>query len=453
MDTPSSHASPGARLPLEHLDLEPGQIESHFRWARRQGHPQYLWPALHPGMWRGGLREIERVTTAVLRGEGRPVHLDLPVRVRAGSSAPAGGSLTPARALGIAAFTSGLGPLLGHWIEAGVVTADAQATSLLRLHLDHGRRRWERLHGELDRVCECLGSVGATPIVLKGIHTAHYFPDPAVRPMADIDLLVDASRMEDAMNALVAAGYQGGPADRSLRPFKGEWTPPGSSAVLRSIELTHVDNPLTIDLHSSLDRRMFGIRTIPFDSERRTHLVETADESGPGPVLAQPLLTAFLAVHSAHGFHQLPMLRLVELVLVMGRDRAEKKLDWGALAALLDRIGATRFVYPPFLLAEKLVPGSVDPLLLSHLAASAPRGVRRLADRMSPSDAQRMRGVSIGERFMWAEGPREMLKRALDVVAPEWVFGDRVRLGRIHGERLMRILRGRVSLRADPPEL
>lgn len=71
---------------------------------------------------------------------------------------------------------------------------------------------------ELAETCAILESQGFAPIALKGAWlAAHAYPDPAQRPMRDLDLLVAPEVVIPAFEALLAAGYvQAGPAEMSL---------------------------------------------------------------------------------------------------------------------------------------------------------------------------------------------------------------------------------------------
>src|SRR5262245_9817695 len=110
-------------------------LRERLRWARAQGHPLYIWPEVSPAEWQRALLEIERITANVLRG-------DTAVNLSADDDATL-------RALTVAAFTSGMGPLLGWWVERGTLRTGQQARELLRLHLGHGRARTDAMHKAL----------------------------------------------------------------------------------------------------------------------------------------------------------------------------------------------------------------------------------------------------------------------------------------------------------------
>ncbi|HEX7049398.1 MAG TPA: nucleotidyltransferase family protein [Longimicrobiales bacterium] len=420
-------------LSVDALDLAPEAIAARFRWARERGHPAWLWPEISVVAWRAALDAIERVATELLTDPRAEARLALP---STGSEA--------VRALGVAAYTSGLGPLLGYWIETDRLAADADAAALLHVHLVHGRGRAERFRRELRRTLDVLAAAEIHAVVLKGAHTAYsHFPEPGLRPAADIDLAVEPRQVDGAERALAAAGY----AITRRQPWlrRSDWVPPGAPTRLRSLEVIHADDPYTIDLHASLDRDFFGIRTVR---------PGTADEESTNPwpsfhpaarVLRQPLLAAFLAIHASEGLHNLTLLRLTELVLVLRKDSAAGRLRWDDLTGLLEDAGALRFACPALILAERLAPGTVAPGLLSAVADAAPPRMARLLATLRPAGAQRVDRLSLGERFLWASGPIEHLRRAVHMIWPTSIRGSFGKVRHIYGERLYRLLRGRVA--------
>lgn len=421
------------------LDLTPELIRERLRWARRQGHPFHLWPDMSVGEWRASLREIHRVTTHVLAGDSTTVpELSIPADTRK---------------MGVAAFTSGMGALLGYWIEAGKLAAPPGVSDLLSLHLRHGRERARLLTDELGKAVELLVAVGIDPIVIKGAHTAHvYFPDPGTRPASDLDLVIGLDEVGEASRVLREGGYV--ETHRQSRPRKSDWVPPGASTTIRSLEVTHRDNPVTIDLHTTLDRNFFGRGIVslgPVDgSSTRRHLLEISG-GRPGGVgvriLQQPLLAASLAAHASEKLHNLSMIRLVELVLVLRRDLAQGELVWADLCSMLERADAMRFVYPAFEMAERLVPGTLEPVFHARLAEAAPPRMRRVLADVQPFNAHRFEVLALDERFMWARGLVEHVRGVVQLLWPSSVGGSLRVLFRMYANRLRRVVRGRISIR------
>src|ERR1041385_3962778 len=232
---------------MSELAVDNGMIpqrEIQARLARYAAtkHARDLWPEVSPSAFRAAQEEIARVARAVLTDARSPVHFEVPPG-------------TDTRACGVAAFAAGMGPVLGFWCETGRVAAPPAVADLLATHLDHGRRRAARLRQELERVLVPLADRGIEVCVLKGMDTGYrYFPDPGTRPTADIDLLV---RPEDARGAGHVLRDLGFLEDASsVQQERGHWTPPEPQAV-RSLELTHAEDPWSVDLHASLDRTPF----------------------------------------------------------------------------------------------------------------------------------------------------------------------------------------------------
>lgn len=445
----------GPAVPAFDVEMSAAEIESRIRWARNQGHMAYLWPDVPVNAWRACLREIERVTRVILSADVAAdatmptTHPDWPA-----TTWPAHGVLGPpvdlvpppgadAQAMGIAAFTSGMGPLLGWWCETGRLSAPPDLETLLGLHLTHGRERASRMARALADTLELLGTQGIAAVLIKSAHTGRtFFAEPALRPAADIDLVIEPGRMSQAERLLASAGYQ----LRKLkhRPRKSDWVPPGVSETLRSVLLSHGRNPFSIELHDSLDRNFYGVRTLRLarPGPDNTRSLPEIHELAYG--LERPWLTALLAAHASEELHQLQLVRIVELVQVLRRHTTA---DWAALLGLIRQTEAARFVYPAFELAEQLVPGIVEAQARAEFADAATPRMRRVLERLGPATAMRLEGISLDERFLWARGPAETLRRLAHMLWPN--RGENRSLGMIYGDRLRRLVRGRVRFRAD----
>ena len=353
------------------------------------------WPDIPVKAFRAAEEEVARVARAALGDAPGTATLNTPPG-------------TDARTLGIAAFAGGMGALLGYWCETGRVAAEPPVRDVFATHLDHGRRRTARLREALERVLVPLTERGVEVYVLKGMHTGYrYFPAPGTRTMGDIDLLVRPDDWDATRAVLEVQGFveRGDPGQAA----KTVWTPPDTGRV-RSLEFLHAENPWSLDLHRSLDR-------FPFEG-LRTNLGSPAPGDGdvwdefcrPVRVLRQPLLFAYLAVHASSHFYSIMQSRLVELILVARRDLAGRPDVWQALDQLVARTGTGRFVFPALDLAERLVPGTIDPLLLEHVTAAAPARLRRLVRTTTPASAQRLHPFpGLRERFVWVASCREAL--------------------------------------------
>jgi len=371
---------------------------------RRTGDLDLLWPDL-PGVdRRRAMAGIKAVVHSMLGGESR-----LPVLAAADAH--------EARVLGVAAFTSGMGSLLGWWIEEGRVEASPPARELLGVHLRHGRRRSALLREQASRIARGMHASGLRPILLKGLHTGgEFFPHPSTRPAADIDILV--SPTDRARGGAVLADLGFTEVLRSVFGKRSEWSPSGSSPKMHSLELDHADNPWGVDLHETLGRWYFrGIRRElgwePFDTMRFT---DVCGESVR--VLDQPYLTAFLALHAGYDLARVLLVRLFELVLVIRDDTERGRLDWGDLASLIERAALGRFVYPALVLAEELAPGTVEAGLLRRIARDVSPRMHRVLDAVRRAEMGPLNEVSLDVKLAWAVGGKELLMNLSDILVP-----------------------------------
>jgi hypothetical protein len=398
------------------------EVRRRFAWARRQGRPAWLWPEAPIEAWRDALRAIEDVTVALLAGEQR-----------------AGLEGEP-EAIGLAGYTSGMGPLLGLWLERGRLRASGPVAAILSRQLMHNRIRAARMEAAAAEIIGRLADKGVEALVLKGAHTGPaYFPEPGARPASDIDLLVAAGDV-----AVTEAVMQGcGLALKGRNQWESNWARPSARPEPRSLTYVHAEDPWSVDLHRALNITV-GEGTPLAALDRGAPLASrgrwTVDPRAG--VLDQPLLLLHLAAHAGAGWQNLTLLRQVELVLVIRADLAAGRLSWDGFVEVGARTGALSYAYPALALAEKLAPGVVPVEVLGQCAARAPKAVRRALERLTPATAQRIDRNSVGEHFMWAEGWRGRLRLLASDILPAVRWPE---FRRIYEERAWRLIRGRVS--------
>ena len=399
------------------------EVRQRFVWARRQGRPAWLWPDMPIDAWRSAMDRIGSAAGAILSGAAG-VGLD-----------------GEPEAIGLAGYTSGMGPLLGLWLEQGRLKAGKPVAEVLARHLAHNRLRSARMAEAAALVVGRLADRGIGTVVLKGVHTgAVYFPEAGARPASDIDLLVAPG--DEAMAEAVMRSC--GLAFKGRNHWESDWALPGVRPEPRSLTYVHADDLWSIDLHSALK----------ISAGEGTPVAEL-DLAGPtagcglwpvdtrAGVLGQPLLLIHLAAHAGAGWQSLTLLRLVELVLVIRQDVAAGALSWDAFLDVGARTGALSYAYPALHLAEKLAPGVVPGDVLDHCVAKVPGVVRDTLERLTPATAQRIDRNSVGEHFMWAQGWQDRLRQlALDIQLRGRSWPE---LRRVYEERAWRLIRGRVS--------
>jgi hypothetical protein len=416
-------------------ELDPAEALRRFEWARRRGHPLYVWPEVAIEDWVASCRAVERALTAGLADPGGRVAV----------VAPAG-----PLALGVAAYTTGCGAILGRWLERGCASARPDTAAILEDHLRHGRKRARRLADLLRHVAEVFRGAEVEAVLIKGGQTAAtLFDEPALRPMADLDLLVAPGELTVAEEALRAVGFTR--TVRQTRPVRSSWRPPGDDGMLRSVHVPHAGNPVSVDLHFSLARDFYGVGRIdpgrpePFDLVP----VPGAPEGVHG--LDDTMLFVVLAAHASEDLHNLQLVRLAELALV-GRRIGERD-RWGSVLERIGAAGSPHLLYPALALADRLAPGALAPDLVAWARSTAPAVMRRVVDELTPGTAQRLDRLRLVERFMWARTPGDVVRRLGHMMAPASAGGSLRSLAAVYRDRAYRVIRGRVGLSGASREL
>lgn len=412
-----------AQLPLDTFNLEPDEVRRRFNWAATQGHPAWLWPDVAVEDWTDALERIAAVTREVLSEGGSNRLLD-----------------GDASAMSIAGYTSGMGPLLGHWLETGKIACSAAVAEICDLHLRHNRLRMAQLAEHAAAVSRALSDRAIAHTFLKGTHTAHeYFPEPGARPQSDIDLLIDRDDEPRAGEVLRACGFRAGLA--RAWPFERSWRHIGSAAQPRSLSLVHADDPWTIDLHTSLDRRLSPDTPIIALSAAAAEQGRARVAAWPaGQVFAQPFLLLHLAVHAGCGLESLTLVRLVELTLVIRTDFGADPASWHSFVAMAERAGALGSVYPALRLCGQLAPGTIPDRVLRRSRRHVPPAVLRVVDPLTPATAHRVLRCSLAERFMWAPSRRAIARQICGELFPPGSSSLPTLLG-IYRTRLWRLAR------------
>lgn len=276
----------------------------------------------------------------------------------------------------------GLGPFLA---AAPVLTGlranlPGEEAAWLNGQLEANRERIRRLHEELAAALAAMAGRGVRVMPLKGaLLTTRAGADPAIRPMADLDLLVAPGDRAAATAALVGLGYLRRP-DGNRRPthdvFEGQ-----DGGRVRSWDGEHPDNPRRIELHTEVRRHLW----VWTDDDDLTEYLWSGARDGD--VLGQPAavpsdagLLAHLAVHATCD-------------LLVGRGRLIQWLDLAGLAGRMGRASGMgrgpaglphpRLVQPSLILAARRLPASMACLDLRSLDILVPAGLRRWTSSVS----------------------------------------------------------------------
>jgi hypothetical protein len=224
---------------------------------------------------------------------------------------------------------------------------------------------------ELNAALGCLAAAGVTPILFKGAALAHtVYPDPACRPMGDLDLWVTAESMPAARAALVELGYI--ERDKESRPpalqaqISGEVQMIGSGAGQGLVEL-----------HWGAFAGEWLRRTAAIDHRDIFCRARPAEIAGClAWVMAPEDALIQLALHLAVN-HQMayPGARGLLDVALLARH---EQVDWSSLAGRADAWRVATAVWLVLALTERLfgLPGSAP-----AVASLAPSGAKQATIR------------------------------------------------------------------------
>lgn len=344
-----------------------------------------------------------------------------------GSASPVGRALEDAGSAEDALFAArihGVSGLLARLPDLPGALEEGLTGDLLRLS-----SRAERLREDLSRLGERAAARGLPFVPLKGSLLAFdRYPDAALRPAADLDLLAPGGSFDAWTELLVGEGYE-----LTARGRK-DWVFARPSARTPDDFREHPDNPRPVELHRSLEVRLLG-RTVDLTSRYVAGLRETRVAGIPALAPPDDLLWLHLLVHAG------PALvgRGVRLIQIHDLRLAPPGPGVGVLA--VDVLGEAAWGLAT--LAERTLPGTVPSAVLDSLPPPAARRRARWLDRPGLWDGTRERTVLVMSEIGLCAGPRAALARVVDAL-PEGSFLSRA-YGRVGPGSLLRYYRDRIS--------
>jgi hypothetical protein len=374
-------------------------------WRATQ-RPDALWPGLDREVIQSAADAIGGAVAQVLRGDRARLEF------RRGGDDPE----RRARAVGVAALITGVGPLLGAWMERGELDVEESLAGVLTRHLAHGRAREARIRAAARPVLARMERAGLAPGVIKGFHTAQvYFPEPGARPFSDVDVVVPPAAIAHAERQLLDAGFVPEPRTGGIG-YKREWLPPDGRSEVWSHELWHARSRWKLDLHDGLnfDSVVRNVRTP--QTPRFTEVLQL--DGVPLRITDANELIAVLAAHASTELYSQRLLRLVEIVFVVRRAAALGTLDWVAVESSLAERESLRFAHPMLTLTERLAPGTVDGRLLARVRSATTARARAVTSALSPTAPILDSGFSLRARLIWARGARDTLRWMWSMIAP-----------------------------------
>lgn len=330
--------------------------------------------------------------------------------------------------------TARLLPLLWHNLLANGVADDwlPRFKGVYR-HTWFANQVWMRRVRQVEGV---LAGAGIRPVALKGIALAHgYYPNPGLRPMDDLDLLVAPDELASALTSLAAAGWRSS-LDRPGLVLE----------VVHGVELVSAQDE-RLDLHGHL---LQGSLHTALDDRRRARAIELALADGPLRTLEPTDQLLHVLVHGVESDPPAPRWLADALMILRAcgdsidwprlLDDAEAESRLLAVAVALDQLRSafgTANVALPAQAAQRLAGRRWSRgARFEQRVAAGPRLfavgylVQRLVDyrRWRRADTQRRTGFAGYLRLNWGlaslrQLPPQIIRRGLRTLA-----GDLARL-------------------------
>jgi hypothetical protein len=231
---------------------------------------------------------------------------------------------------------------------------------------DGNARRNARLFAALKDVTRGLRAAGAEPVGLKDVQLAvDVYPEPGLRPMGDVDLLIRREDWDTAAHALGSMGFE--PLPSADVPFTRKYA--------MAQHFRRSSDEIWIDLQWNVMQRewdLYGQGSFTYDS--RAMWRDAAPIRGLDFELRAPAhedMLFHLCLHlEGHGYCELVLFcDIAELV----RHEAGQ-LNWDRVVDLARHYGAESSIYYVLLFVEKLLGAPVPPPVLLELDSSVLRG-------------------------------------------------------------------------------
>jgi hypothetical protein len=218
---------------------------------------------------------------------------------------------------------------------------------------------------EIKELLQSLAKAGVTPIFLKGADLRlRVYGDPAVRPMADLDLLVSRGQVNRAREVLESLGFL--LQAQCFDPL------PGWRARFRN-EIHFAPPPcwpLMIDLHWQLDN-INRFYHLPY-AQLQKMAIPSEYQGHPIKLLCPEHLLIHLSLHT-YGEPD-GVLKIIDL-----EGALSLPIDWQLFLEEVARFSCQRPLYVILMGIAQLFPQKVPPLILDRLSQSRSSWIETLA--------------------------------------------------------------------------
>ncbi|MBK8901514.1 MAG: nucleotidyltransferase family protein [Anaerolineaceae bacterium] len=320
-------------------------------------------------------------------------------------------------------------------------------------------QRSEAIYAQLAQVLSAAAAASLHPVAMKGIHLAAcYYPEPAQRPMNDIDLLFTRDELPQAEVLLLSLGYGGKhkSAETGARVTKHTSTfRRQNSEDGRATPNPYLSASLdrTIEPHSSLEESWFGLKVDITAGIRER--VETAVLTPNAPtchVLNPTDLLHHICLHFC--FHLIQgapsFVQLTDLLVITSQsqhlDSEERafsdarfasedanssvrstengRVDWDTFLQRVAEAKSWGYVLAALTLAQKLVGAPLPEHILPQLAEQTPSSLRQRIAQMDLAyvlrRTQQKPLITLGDRLRRGIQDRVEIARWAPTLGEKW---------------------------------
>ena len=237
------------------------------------------------------------------------------------------------------------------------VPADV-GTSLRAAYLASRVRLEGWLEPGIELLIEALSAEGIEPVLLKGAALAYTaYPDPALRSMGDIDLLVPPCQIEDARATLLNHGFLAEAGDEGT----DHHLPP----------LQSPNGHVRVELHHSLLQRSSPYHVDTGEIRSRCMYVEIGQTEAIVLDPTDALQHACLHLSYSHLYRWFPLRGLVD-ILALASMGPTPSVDWHLFLDSSKRWRTQGACYWPLKLSRHLLGAPVPDFVLGELAPPRP---------------------------------------------------------------------------------
>lgn len=310
--------------------------------------------------------------------------------------------------LAVRAIVFGLASQVYHRLSQWEVRLPPRALAKLAVTYQAQAKRNEAIYAQLDEALAAFAGQQIAPIALKGVHlAAHYYAEPALRPMNDIDLLFTPDELPRAESILLSLGYGGKHKSADLGPGISKHTSTFLRQAASAPAASTTPNPYLsansdrmIEPHTSLEESWFGLK-VDITPGIRTRALSAHLGQHNCCVLSHEDLLLHICVHFC--FHLImgapSMVQLTDLLAVTQAQPA----DWSAFCQRACAHRAAPYALAALSLAQNLLAAPVPAHVLSELGQHTPRLLRQRITRLSLADilqrTQQKPLTTIGQRL------------------------------------------------------